>query len=100
MPQEVVDALKPEFVTPLVVKRCHEDCEETGGLYEVGAGYFAKLRWERTAGKSLSIKGDISAEDVDAVWSEVTDFEGTTHPANIGDSGKPIFANMKAAAVE
>lgn len=42
MPPELVAALKPEFVAPLVVYLCHEDTEETGGLFEVGAGWVSK----------------------------------------------------------
>eukprot|EP01112_Ceratiomyxa_fruticulosa_P020725 TRINITY_DN713_c0_g4_i1.p1 TRINITY_DN713_c0_g4~~TRINITY_DN713_c0_g4_i1.p1 ORF type:complete len:254 (+),score=61.88 TRINITY_DN713_c0_g4_i1:146-907(+) len=35
MPPELVEALKPEFVTPLVLYLCHESTQETGGLFEV-----------------------------------------------------------------
>lgn len=33
---DVVDALKPEYVAPLVLYLCHESCSETGGVFEVG----------------------------------------------------------------
>lgn len=29
---------------------CHASCLETGGVFELGGGWFAKLRWERTKG--------------------------------------------------
>ena len=41
---DMVDALKPEFVSPIVVYLSHDSCEETGGLFEVGAGFFAKCK--------------------------------------------------------
>ncbi len=47
MPPELVEQLKPEYIVPLVAFLCHEKTEETGGLFEVGAGWVAKLRWNR-----------------------------------------------------
>lgn len=38
LPQEVVDVLKPEYVTPTVVLLCHEDSTVNGRLFEVGGG--------------------------------------------------------------
>jgi 3-hydroxyacyl-CoA dehydrogenase/3a,7a,12a-trihydroxy-5b-cholest-24-enoyl-CoA hydratase len=45
LPKEVLENIKPEYVAPLVAFLCHDSCEETGSLFEVGAGYVAKLRW-------------------------------------------------------
>ena len=36
----VVEALKPDYVTPLVIWLCHESCKETGQVFEGGAGWF------------------------------------------------------------
>ena len=32
---EMEEALKPVYVAPLVAYLCHEDCEDTGGVFEV-----------------------------------------------------------------
>jgi NAD(P)-dependent dehydrogenase (short-subunit alcohol dehydrogenase family) len=45
MPAEVVEALKPDYIAPIVGYLVHDSCEENGGLYEVGAGYVCKMRW-------------------------------------------------------
>lgn len=42
MPPELVKALKPEFVVPLVAYLCHESTQESGGVFEVGAGWVSK----------------------------------------------------------
>ena len=34
LPKELLDALKPEYVSALVAKLAHESMEDTGGLYE------------------------------------------------------------------
>lgn len=37
MPEEFANALKPEYIAPLVVWLCHESCTETKGAFEVSA---------------------------------------------------------------
>lgn len=95
MPKELVDALRPEFVVPLVVKLCDEDSDETGGLFEVGAGWIGKLRWERTRGKGFNIADGFDADDVAEAWDEITDFTDADHPANIAESNRTLIRNLK-----
>ena len=45
MPKEVVEALKPDYVAPLVLYLAHESCPVNGGLIDVGAGYIGVNRW-------------------------------------------------------
>src|SRR6185295_7313890 len=96
MPPALVEALKPELVSPLVARLVHESNEDTGGLYEVGGGFFAKLRWERSGGKIFRIGRPASIEDVDAAWPEITRFENTTHPASATEALRPLFENIEA----
>jgi len=81
MPPDLVAALKPEYVAPLVVYLCHDTCEETGGLFEVGAGWVGKLRWQRTEGVALRQKNQaVTAEAVRDNWEDITDFSRSTIP--------------------
>ena len=41
-PKEFLDALKPEFVAPLVAVLSHDECPDNGSLFEVGAGFIAR----------------------------------------------------------
>src|SRR5690242_561064 len=75
LPKELLDALKPEYVSALVAKLVHESTEDTGGLYEVGGGFFAKLRWERSTGKTFRLGRNITPEDVDSSWKAITQFD-------------------------
>ena len=74
LPKEVLENIKPEYVAPLVAFLCHESSEETGSLFEVGAGYVAKLRWQRTAGHLFPLK-EFSIENIAKQWEKITDFE-------------------------
>ncbi len=40
LPPELLEKLKPEFVAPLVLYLCSEQCPVTGAIYNAGMGYF------------------------------------------------------------
>mgnify|MGYP002630621417 CR=1 FL=1 len=96
LPKSITEALTPDLVSPLVALLVHENCEETGGLYEVGGGFFGKLRWERAAGKMFRLGRAVTPEAVANVWDDVVDFEHSEHPSDINASMAPIMANLSA----
>ena len=98
LPKNMTDALKPEYVSGLVAYLCHESTEETGGLFEVGGGLFAKLRWERTEGKLFKLGRPITPEQIKNNWKQVTDFSKSTHPTTINESMGPILGNLETKA--
>uniref|UniRef100_A0A3Q2QXS3 Peroxisomal multifunctional enzyme type 2 n=1 Tax=Fundulus heteroclitus TaxID=8078 RepID=A0A3Q2QXS3_FUNHE len=87
MPPDLVASLKPEYVAPLVLWLCHEQCKENGGLFEVGAGWIGKLRWERTQGRTVRQRNKpMTPEGVRDQWDAICDFENATKPANVQES--------------
>ncbi|CAL1533869.1 unnamed protein product [Lymnaea stagnalis] len=87
MPKEIAEALKPEYVAPVVVYLCHDSCKESGGLFEVGAGWVGKLRWQRTEGVALREKNKpVTAELVRDNWDRITDFSNPTYPRTSAES--------------
>jgi 3-hydroxyacyl-CoA dehydrogenase/3a,7a,12a-trihydroxy-5b-cholest-24-enoyl-CoA hydratase len=96
LPPEIIDALKPEYVSPLVAYLCHESNTDTGGLYEVGGGFFAKLRWERTEGKTVRLGKQIRIEDIQNNWGSITNFDKAAHPTDINQSMGPVMSNVQA----
>uniref|UniRef100_A0A8D0B8T4 Peroxisomal multifunctional enzyme type 2 n=1 Tax=Salvator merianae TaxID=96440 RepID=A0A8D0B8T4_SALMN len=87
MPQDLLDAFKPEYVAPLVLWLCHESCQENSGLFEVGAGWIGKLRWERSLGAILRQKNlAMTPEAVRDEWEKICDFSNANKPRTIQES--------------
>ena len=97
LPKDLIDALKPEVVSPLVAYLAHESCEESGGLFDVGGGFIGKLRWERAEGETFKLNRPLTPEAVASKWTAITSFEKTTHPADITQSMQPIINNLGTA---
>nr|AQM55162.1 hydroxysteroid 17-beta dehydrogenase [Eremias argus] len=87
MPQDMLDAFKPEYVAPLVLWLCHESCQENSGLFEVGAGWIGKLRWERSLGAIVRQKNQpMTPEEVQNKWEKICDFNNANKPRTIQES--------------
>jgi 3-hydroxyacyl-CoA dehydrogenase/3a,7a,12a-trihydroxy-5b-cholest-24-enoyl-CoA hydratase len=84
LPQEVIDALKPDYVTPAVVLLTHESCTANGKLYEVGGGWVSQTRWEQTQG--VFFQDRFSAEELAARWDEATSFQNSRHASSLGEA--------------
>uniref|UniRef100_A0AAX7UXW6 Peroxisomal multifunctional enzyme type 2 n=1 Tax=Astatotilapia calliptera TaxID=8154 RepID=A0AAX7UXW6_ASTCA len=83
MPPDLVASLKPEYVAPLVLWLCHEQCQENGGLFEV-LKLSLYLRWERTQGYIVRQKNQsMKPESIRDHWEKICDFTDATKPANI-----------------
>ena len=94
LPPQLLSELKPEYISPLVAWLCHEDCEETKGLFEVGAGYMAKLRWERTLGHAFKLGQAISIEDVANKFDKISDFSKSEHPQDVNTAIGAMLTNI------
>ncbi|KAF8127028.1 hypothetical protein EV363DRAFT_1401459 [Boletus edulis] len=71
MPPEMLEKLKPEFVAPFVAAVCHPDGPNASGrVFEVGAGFVAENRWERSRGTIWKTDGTLTPSAVKFKWSE------------------------------
>uniref|UniRef100_A0A3B4T5X5 Hydroxysteroid (17-beta) dehydrogenase 4 n=1 Tax=Seriola dumerili TaxID=41447 RepID=A0A3B4T5X5_SERDU len=101
MPPDLVASLKPEYVAPLVLWLCHDQCQENGGLFEVGAGWIGKLRWERTQGHIVRQKNQpMNPEAVRDQWDKICDFTDATKPTNVQESLQSIVSVLSRVESE
>lgn len=86
MPPEMLAKLSPEFVAPFVAALCHPDGPEASGkIFEVGAGFIAEVRWERSDGTIFKTDASFTPSAVKAKWEEVTEFKNLTYPKSVTD---------------
>ncbi|RCI03338.1 hypothetical protein CU098_011531, partial [Rhizopus stolonifer] len=102
MPPEMVEAFKPEYVAPLVAYLGHNSNEETGGIFEVGSGWVAQVRWQRTGGVGFPANRELTPEQVAQAWSKVIDFEDgrATNPNSTQDSFQGFMENFSNVTEE
>jgi len=97
MPPELVESLKPDYVAPVVAYLCHDSCTENGQVFEVGAGWVAKLRWQRTKGVFHNVKNGLSIEDVQKQWTQVSDWNNSTLPSSASESVGLLMEHLQKA---
>lgn len=98
MPEEMVQAFKPDYIAPVVVALCSDKVPDpTGGLYEVGSGWVGQTRWQRTGGHAFPIDVKLEPEHVLKYWKDITNFDDgrTDNPADANDGLKSILANSQ-----
>ncbi|KAJ3126449.1 hypothetical protein HK098_007501 [Nowakowskiella sp. JEL0407] len=100
MPPEMVEALKPDYVFPLVGFLAHESTPSTGGVFQVGSGWISAVRWQRTGGVGFPVNVTLTPEHIASRWNEICNFEDgrATHPSSTQESFAAVQANFENVA--
>ncbi|PCH42266.1 multifunctional beta-oxidation protein [Wolfiporia cocos MD-104 SS10] len=106
MPPEMLANLKPEFVAPFVAAVTHPDGPDASGrIFEVGAGFIAEVRWERSKGVVFKTDASLTPSVVQEKWADITDFSEPEYPQGLPDydpqailaAGSSLPANAQAS---
>jgi multifunctional beta-oxidation protein len=102
MPEEMVQAFKPDYIAPLVLALCSDRVPKnpTGQLYEVGSGWCGATRWQRSGGQSFPIDRPLTPEAVLAKWDAIINFDDgrADHPTKTMDAVQKVMENLANAS--
>ena len=76
MPPQVVEKLKPEFVSPVAAYLVSERCELSGAMMIAGAGYFSRAAVVEGPGFFFDDAASVTVDDIAAKIGEITKLEG------------------------
>lgn len=76
MPPDMVDKLKPDYVSPIVAYLCSEECTDSGVVFVAGAGYFSRAAVVEGPGITLDATKGITIEDVRDRLADIKKLEG------------------------
>jgi NAD(P)-dependent dehydrogenase (short-subunit alcohol dehydrogenase family) len=96
MPPQMLETLRPEYVTPAVVFLASEDAP-TGVIISAGAGVFSSAQIVESTGVNLG--HGATADTVAEYWSKISDFTGAKH-LNLGNEhAAHLFERMQEKPV-
>lgn len=94
MPPDILEQLKPNCVSPVVAWLCHEDCPETGGVFEAAGGWVGKYQWQRSCGKAFIPPSTLTIEAVKDNWDTITDMSDSSIPASLQDATMTLLESL------
>jgi NAD(P)-dependent dehydrogenase (short-subunit alcohol dehydrogenase family)/putative sterol carrier protein/acyl dehydratase len=95
LPPDLLDKLKPEFVTPLVVYLCSEQCPVSGAVYNAGMGCFNRAAIV-TGPAAVIGDGDRipTPEEIAANMKRISSLEGGTEIYNLTEAITSMMAAL------
>ena len=90
MPGDVLDQIKPDYLTPALTYMVSEDAP-TGVIIAAGAGVFSRVMVHETTGIYLGTGEDMTAENIEANWDQISDMTDAKLCYQGGDQSLKVF---------
>ena len=94
LPPNLIEKLKPEYVSPLVVFLCSETNTTTGAIFEVGAGVVGRVKWMRAPGVAIPLKEGVTIENIAEAWDKINDMAGGQFVSSLQESSMMTMQNL------
>jgi len=86
LPPDLLAKMNPEYVAPLVLYLCSEECGDTGRIFNCGAGFYNRVAMMTSPGIVVGGGKKIpSLEDVSANWAKIMDLKGAKEYGQLND---------------
>jgi putative sterol carrier protein len=86
LPPDMLGKLKPEYVSPIVLYLCSEECQDTGRVYNAGAGFYNRAAIMTTPGIVIGGGKKVpSVEELSVSWPKIMDLKGAKEYAQLND---------------
>ncbi|CCD27385.1 bifunctional hydroxyacyl-CoA dehydrogenase/enoyl-CoA hydratase FOX2 NDAI_0K01940 [Naumovozyma dairenensis CBS 421] len=106
LPPHILKQLGPEKIAPLVLFLTHDETKVTNSIFELAAGFYGQIRWERSSGQIFNPSSEnyFTPEAILNKWSEITTFDDkpfnkTQHPMQLSDYND-LISKAKKLPVE
>ncbi len=97
MPPDMVEKLKPEYVSPMVVYACSEECTDSGVIFTAGAGYFSRAVMVEGPGIALPAAKGITLEQIRDRLADIKKLEGAQPFNQSNEEVARIISALSAA---
>lgn len=99
LPPPILEKLNPDKIAPLVLYLAHESNPLNGQIFEVAAGLFAQIRWERSGGVLFKPDASFTAESVAKRFDDILNFDDSKKPELLKNQ-HPFMLNHYTSLVE
>ena len=98
MPPDLLEKSKPEFVVPLVMVLCSETCQESGGIFNCGMGYYNRAAFLTGPAVQLGDRDNPpTPEMIHENWQAINTIEGARE---FKEANSAIFALLAPTPAE
>lgn len=94
LPPDLVEKLKPQYVSPLVAYLSSEECEANGATFEVGPGHVHRVKLAAAQGMSIA-PDDVTIEAIRDQWDTINDMTDPSYPASLQESTMAFMGAMQ-----